>query len=299
VVVGIDPAAGLPEGSQVKNIWPCGSRVWPTASRSTRNFRHLDFPAIFLAIFIRSLSSLTFARRKKSRHTLFSISSSLSINYLWEIYLLSLLVNYIILNKIKIGRIQFYEILIAYANFIIVRVIIQETVKSICGRCQSVKGVFLSRSLFPSLGGVQSSSGVPAPFVFTPDWMEVAWQKRCRVCGPEIKRPSANEVNGARGVPRYSREWSSIFSTCACRGGTTSTRNRAETKKRRTPTNYPATRSQCERPFDRGRTPIDVHTRARYPRDTWKVTYRNVTKTTRTRWFPTSHLFTCLDVKTW
>lgn len=84
------------------------------------------------------------------------------------------------------------------------------------------------------------------------------------ICGPEIKRPSANEVNGARGgSPVQSGMILDILDVRASAGGVAPTRDRAETK-RRTPANYPATRSQCKRPFDR----VDRCTRARYPRDT-------------------------------
>lgn len=49
------------------------------------------------------------------------------------------------------------------------------------------------------------------------------------VCGPEIKRPSANEVNGARGVPRYSRRVIlDTLDVCTTRWGNVDTRSRRD-----------------------------------------------------------------------
>lgn len=56
-------------------------------------------------------------------------------------------------------------------------------------------------STSPPLVEMRSSLSCPARFIFTPDWMEVARQKRCAsMWAGDIKRPLANQVNGARGL---------------------------------------------------------------------------------------------------
>lgn len=70
--------------------------------------------------------------------------------------------------------------------------------------------------------------------------------------------------------PRYSRRVRDAV-------GATSTRDRAETKNPgRTPANYPATRSQCERPFDRaGRRSMRSCEILHTTREMWRISQRD------------------------
>lgn len=198
--------------------------------------------------------SLTF-EKKNNCVTLFPIFSHLSIGYLREFYLDSVSINYI-LNEVKIGRVQFDEILIAAVVLILLsssrnypRVSeIDSRQVSKCQRDFSQPVLFLSLS--PSRGNAIELGGAGALCIYAGlNGGRVA--EEVPVCGPEIKRPSANEVNGARGFPgtvgsdpRYSRR---VREAVGQRRHAIAPRQRSG----RTPANYPATRSQCERSFDR------------------------------------------------
>lgn len=141
----------------------------------------LIFPRYFLtAMFIRSLLSLTFEKIKNNCVTPFPIPvppspplPRLPLSAVRRSFTSCLGINklYFKRDKNRTNPILRNSHRCSYANFIIVRVIIHESTRSIRGRCQSVKGIFLSLSLFPCHGSAieLGGGGAPAPFVFTPD----------------------------------------------------------------------------------------------------------------------------------
>lgn len=178
--------------------------------------------------------------KNQLRHKLLPISSRLSSSssdYLAEFRLVSVLVNYI-LSKVKnrIDPILRNSHCCSYANFIIVHddnKIIHDNYPRVgeidswqVSKCQRDFSQPVSLALSRECNRVLGGAGVLCIYAGL-NGGRVA--EEVPVCGPEIKRPSANEVNGARGVPRYSRRVIlDTLDVCATRWGNVDTRSRRD-----------------------------------------------------------------------